>query len=92
MRKNAQDPKIMIEYFETYKAMVDEFEIQLEDQWNFDEMGYCIEMGREDWVILVDIVQRIYSKCLNNQKSLTVIECINDVEKDISPMLILIKI
>ncbi len=31
-RKNAQDPEIMMEYFETYKAVVDGFEIQPEDQ------------------------------------------------------------
>ena len=46
--KNVQNPKMMMEYFETYKAMVDEFGIQPEDQWNFDETGYCIEMGRKD--------------------------------------------
>ena len=47
-RKNAQDSKMMIEYFESYKAVVDEFGIQLEDQWNFDETRYCMGMGKED--------------------------------------------
>ncbi len=31
-RKNAQDPEMMMEYFETYKAVVDQFVIQPEDQ------------------------------------------------------------
>ncbi len=79
----------MMEYFETYKAVVDEFEIQPEDQWNFDETGYRIGMQREDWIISVDVVQRIYSKCPDNRESLTAIECINGVGRDISPMLIL---
>ena len=89
LRKNAQDPKMMMEHFEIYKAVVDEFGIQPKDQWNFDKTGYHIEMGRKDWVILVNVVRRIYSKYLDNQESLTVIECINGVGRNIPPMLIL---
>ena len=89
VRKNAQDPEMMMEYFETYKAVVDEFGIQPEDQWNFDETGYRMGMGREDWVISVDVVRRIYSKCPDNRESLTAMECINGVGRDIPPMLIL---
>lgn len=31
-RKNAQDPEMIMDYFETYKAVVDEYGIQPEDQ------------------------------------------------------------
>ena len=79
----------MIEYFETYKAVINEFEIQPKDQWNFDKREYCIEIEKEDWVILVDVVQRIYSKYSDNQEFLTVMECINGVGRDIPPMFIL---
>lgn len=74
-RKNAQDPDIMMEYFKTYTEVVDENGILPEDQWNFDETGYCMEMGREDWVVSVDIIRRIYSKYPDNRESLTVMEC-----------------
>lgn len=92
MHKNAQDFDIMMEYFKTYKEVVDKFGIIQEDQWNFNETGYCMRISKEDWVVLVDIIRRIYSKCLNNQESLTVIECINGVRRDISPILILTNI
>lgn len=45
---------------------MDKFGILLKDQWNFDEIGYCIGIGREDSVVLVDIIRRIHSKCPDN--------------------------
>lgn len=47
-----------------------------------------MKMGREDWVILVDIVWRIYYKCPDNRESLTIIEYINNIKRDIPPILI----
>lgn len=92
MYKNSQDLKMIMEYFEIYKAVVDKFGIQAEDQWNFDETEYCIGMERKDWNILVNIIWRIYSKCPANRKSFIAIECINSVERDILSMLILTRI
>ena len=92
VRKNTQDFKMMMEYFKTYKAVVDKFGIQSEDQWNFDKTEYRMEMGREDWVILVDVIWRIYSKCPDNQESCIAIKCINGVGRDILPILILTSI
>ena len=79
----------MIKYFKTYKEMIDKFGILLEDQWNFDKTGYCIGIGREDWVLLVDVIQRIYSKCLDNRESFTAIERINGVRRNITLIFIL---
>ena len=78
-----------MEYFETYKSIVDEFGILPADQWNFDETGYRMGINREDWVITIDVLRRIYSKCPDNRESLTGIECINGVGGNIPPMLIL---
>ena len=73
----------------TYKSVVDEFGILPGDQWNFDETGYRMGIAREDWIISVDVLQRIYSKCSDNRESLTAMECINGDGSDIPPMLIL---
>lgn len=51
-----------------------------------------MEINRENWVITIDVLQRIYSKCPDNQESLTRIEYINSIERDILPILILIGI
>ena len=88
-RKNAHDPELLMEYSETYKSVVDEFGILPADQWNFDETGYRMGINREDWMITVDVLRRIYSKCPDNRESLTGMECINGVGGYIPPMLIL---
>lgn len=49
-------------------------------------------INKKDLVITVNVLQRIYSKCPDNWESLTEMECINSVKKDILPMLILIGI
>ena len=76
-------------YFEAYKEVFDEFGILPADQWNFDETGFCMGIDRENWVISMDILRGIYSKCPDNRESLTAMECINGIGGDIPPMLIL---
>lgn len=48
-----------------------------------------MEMGRNDQVASVDVIQKIYSKYLDNQKSPTATESINDIGRDIPAMFIL---
>lgn len=86
------DFELLIKYLEAYKVVVDEFSILLADEWNFDETRFCIGIGHEDWVISIDILRRIYSKCPGNREAFTAIECINGICGDIPPILILTKI
>lgn len=76
-------------YFRKYKEVIDTYEIQPADQWNFDETGYRMGISRDDWVISADTTRRIYSKCPDNRESLSAMECINGIGDDLSPMLIL---
>ena len=48
-----------------------------------------MKIGREDWIVLVDVIRRIYSKCLDNRESFRAIECINGIRRDIPPIVIL---
>ena len=88
-RRKAHNPELLMEYFMMYpyKSVVDEFGILPGDQWNSDETGYRIGIAREDWVILVDVLRRVYSGCPDNQQSLTATKCINGDGGDIPPML-----
>lgn len=52
-------------------------------------MEYCIGMDRKDWISLVDVIQRIYYKCLDNRESFTAIGFINSVRNDILSIFIL---
>ena len=63
--------------------------IQPADQWNFDETGYRMGIGRDDWVISADNTRIIYSNCSDNREALTAMECINGVGEEILPILIL---
>lgn len=56
-----------MEYIRTFNSVVDEFVILPADQY------YRIGTGREDWVIAVDVLRRIYSKGPDNRESLTAI-------------------
>lgn len=76
-------------YFKKYKEVIDKYEIQPADQWNFDETEYWMSISREDWVISADTTRKIYSKCPDNWESLSALECINGVGDDLPPMLIL---
>ena len=46
--KNAHNPKVLTEYYEPYKTVVDGFGILRLDQYNFDETRFCMGIGCED--------------------------------------------
>jgi hypothetical protein len=90
VRKNAEDPDIIRNYFDRYSRVMQEHEISDEDKWNFDETGFRLGIARSDWVItLADDDRKVQSKDPNNRESLTAIECINGVGDSIPSFLIL---
>ena len=76
-------------HFTKYKEVIDEYGIEPQDQWNFDETGYRIGMARNDWIVSASKDRRIYNNDPSNRESLTGVECINGTGRDIPPMLIL---
>jgi hypothetical protein len=75
-------------HFERLRKVVQDHGIHPDDMWNFDETGYRIGMARGDWVIAIDPMRTVYSKCPNNRELLSAIECINGTGRDIPPFLI----
>ena len=88
-RKNAHDLELLMAHFTKYKEVIDEYGIDPQDQWNFDETGYRIGMARTDWIVSASKDRRMYNKDPSNRESLTGVECINGTGRDIPPMLIL---
>ena len=88
-RKNAEDMELLQAHFQRYKELCGQYGIQLADRWNFDETGFRIGMGRDDWIITMDPTRRAYLKNPENRESLSAVECINGVGQDIPPMLII---
>ena len=76
-RKNAQDPDIIQEWLQKFKTIRDKYEIPPQDIYNFDESGFRIGVGRNQW-----IVTRIYDRTLSlgsntNRESVTICETIS---------------
>jgi hypothetical protein len=53
-RKNAHDPESFEDWFRRYKALVDEKGIQPGDIYNFDETGFRIGVGKDQWIVTRD--------------------------------------
>ena len=88
-RKNAHYLALLQGHFQRCKDLVAQYGIYLEDTWNFDETGFRIGMLREDWVLSIDPIRKIYSADPENRESLSSQEYINGVGHDIPPMLII---
>ncbi len=91
-RKNAHNEKLLKSHFDAYDEMIKQYNMMKKNTWNFDEIKYRMSIAHSDWIITVNSVQRIYMLNSNNKEFCMIIECINNIDKDISLMLILQKI
>lgn len=51
-----------------------------------------MKMNKKDWIIQVNVVQKIYSKYLNNLEFFIIIKYINNIKKDFLSLPILTSI
>ncbi len=86
---NAHNVKLLKNYFNAYNEMIKRYNMTKKNTWNFDDIKYHISIAHFNWIITVDLIRRIYILNLNNREFCTIIECINNIEKKISSMLIL---
>ena len=82
----------LIGYFKAYKAAIDECGILPVNQWNFDKIKFCINIDHKDWVISMNILYKIYSKCSDDQESFATIKRMYEIGDNILPILIMTKI
>ena len=88
-RKNAQDPDTIRERLQKFETICDESEIPPQDIYNFDESGFRIGVGRNQWIIT-----RIFDRTLSlgsntNRESVTVCETISGDGCVLPPVVIL---
>ena len=57
--------------------MVEEKGIISSDQYNFDETGFRIGMGKDQWIITCDPSRQAYLASSQNQELITSIKCIS---------------
>jgi len=87
-RKNAHEPKNILAWFEKYHAVYAEHNIQPADVYNFDETGFRIGIGRDQWIITCDPNRQVYLASSTNRELVLVCETISDNGTVLPPIII----
>ena len=87
-RKNAHQPDDIRNWFERYQAVCKEYKVEIGDIYNFDETGFRIGVGRDQWIITRDPKRQSYLGTCTNRELVTVCETIGGDGSDLPPMII----
>ena len=74
-----RDPDTILEWFYKYKSICDEYGILPRDRYNFDESGFRIGVGRDQWIV-TRTIKRHHTLSLGsstNRDSITVCKTIS---------------
>jgi DDE superfamily endonuclease/Tc5 transposase DNA-binding domain len=88
-RKAAHDPVLIADWFNRFKALQDEFGVVREDIWNFDETGFRIGVGRNQWIVTTCTSKRSYRTTNGTWTLITSVEAISAGGAVINEMLII---
>ena len=88
-RKRAHDPDDLLDWFQRYKLLRDEKGIQDSDQYNFDETGFRIGIGKDQWIVTLDPSRQSYLASSSNRELVTSCEAVSGDGDSLPPMLIL---
>ena len=78
-RKNAHNPFQLLDWFEPYRAVVEEREIQPRDIYNFDETGFRIGVGKDQWIVTLD---PNYQSCLGSSANRDLVKSCETISGD----------
>jgi len=87
-RKQAHNRDDLYYWFERYQKIRDERGILPTDTYNFDETGFRIGIGRDQWVVTRDSKRPLFLASSSNQELVTVIETISGDGAVLPPMII----
>ena len=86
-RKNAHKPNNILAWFKKYHAVCQEHNIQPADQYNFDETGFRIGIGRDQGIITCDPNRQGYLASSTNRELVSVCETISADGTILPPMI-----
>jgi hypothetical protein len=87
-RQRAQDKTVIRRWFGSYIDTINQYGIASEDIYNFDETGFQIGIGRDQWIITREPRRKILSGTTTNRESITVIEAVSTNGFVIPPVII----
>jgi len=88
-RKRAHDPKTILDWFQRFRLLCEEKGIVKEDLYNFDETGFRIGVGRDQWILTLDPERQSYLPSTTNRELITCCEVISGNRHVLPPMVIL---
>jgi hypothetical protein len=88
-RKKAHEPAIIQDWFSRLKKVIEEHGIHESDIWNFDETGFNIGIGRDQWIVTCEFKKPLYRGSNTNREYATVVEAVNATGDIIPPFIIL---
>ena len=87
-RKNAHQPHNIRILFNKYKSVCEEYDIEPGDQYDFDETGFRIGVGRDQWIITREPSRPCFLGSTTNKKLVSVCETITSDGAVRPPMII----
>jgi hypothetical protein len=92
-RQKAMNVDQIRDFFNKYKAAVDQYKIKKEDIWNMDETGLRVGVGRGQWVVVPAGQEQGRFKNLigshGDTEHISVVECISASGTVIAPLIII---
>ena len=88
-RKRAHEPEVIQAWFGRLQDTIKEYGITNEDIWNFDETGFNIGIGKDQWIVTREFKKQAWIGMNTNREYATVVEAINSTGQVIKPYIIL---
>jgi hypothetical protein len=88
-RALAHDIDGIQKWFDGFIKLVTDYGINPADIWNFDETGFRIGIGKDQWIITYEPNRRHFMAAPDNRESMTAVESVNAIGDVIAPMLVI---
>ena len=88
-RASALDKTVVERWFQDYQRVVTEHGICQQDIYNFDETGFQIGVGRDQFIITREPKKKLFNGSVTNRESITVLEAVSADGFTCPPLIIL---
>jgi hypothetical protein len=88
-RATALDKSVVERWFDDYQRVVTEHGILPEDIYNFDETGFQIGVGQDQYIITREPRKKLFNGSITNRESVTVLEAVSADGFTCPPLIIL---
>jgi DDE superfamily endonuclease/Tc5 transposase-like DNA-binding protein len=88
-RMQAVDKTVVERWFDDYRHQITIHGICPEDIYNFDETGFQIGVGKDQWIVTREPRKKIFNGSNTNRESVTVVECVSTDGFVCPPLIIL---